>query len=190
MEVQGSGSRFRVQGSLKEKNLMEISRWLGLTLLCLLVIGCGKSTEEQMREYVEFYYPTTGEYSYDIVFDWGSYVVTTSHKPDEQVHPDSEPYKGYIVMRPSPKERSQNQFPIYLIAPEGSVWTHPVSDDIPETKTREEVVTEKSGSVTSTSTTTINSPLEPVVDHFLSNKSEWKDYGRLVKDGDGYKLKK
>ena len=170
--------------------LMGISRWFALTLSYLVVAGCSKSTEDQMREYIEFYYPTTGEYTYEIVFDWGLYVITTSHKPDEQVHPDSEPYKGYIVMRPSPKESSQKEFPLYLITPEGSVWTHAISDAIAETKTREEVVTEKSGSVTSTSITTINSPLEPVVDHFLSHKEEWKDHGRLVKDGDGYRLRR
>ncbi len=168
---------------------MKTAQWFGYFIMCLLASGCSKSTEDQMKEYIEFYYPTTGEYTYDIVFDWGSYVITTSHKPDEQVHPDSEPYKGYIVMRPSLKDGSQSEFPIYLITPEGSVWTHPASNDIPDTKTREEVVTEKSGSVTSTSTTTINSPLEPAVDHFLANKNSWKEYGRLEKAGDGYKLR-
>jgi hypothetical protein len=176
------------QCSIFKEEKMRMREWLRLVLL-LLVAGCSKSTDDRMREYLEFYYPTTGEYTYDIVFNWGSYVVTTSHKPDEEVHPDSEPYKGYIVMRPSPKESSENQFPIYLITPEGSVWTHPVSDAIAKTKTREEVLTEEGGSVTSTSTATIISPLEPVVDHFLSNKGEWKEYGRLEKDGDGFKLK-
>ena len=45
---------------------------------------------------------------------------------------------------------------------------------------REEIVTKETDYGTSTNTTTINSTLEPVVDHFRTNKSDWQKYGKLT----------
>ena len=42
------------------------------SLALLVVIGaCSESTEDQMEKYLEFYYPSTGSYFYDIRFEWG-----------------------------------------------------------------------------------------------------------------------
>jgi len=158
--------------------------------ICLLLAGCSKTEDEQMQEYIEFYYPTTGEFTYEILFDWGTYVITTGAGMDEELHPDSEPYKGYIVMRPSPKDESTAGAHLtYLITPDATVWTNGTAD-IADVNTREEVVTEKTEYGTSTQTTTIQSPLEPVVDHFKANKEAWTQYGVLEPAGAGYRLRK
>ncbi|MDZ7736087.1 MAG: hypothetical protein U5P41_08280 [Gammaproteobacteria bacterium] len=83
------------------------------------------------------------------MFDWGEYLITTHAKPDEQVHPDSEPYRGYITLRPSANvdEKGQSLF-IYLVTPEGDVWRHANDGSIPESTVREEIV--KEGSMTTT----------------------------------------
>jgi len=148
------------------------------------------ATEPMMRRYIEFYYPSTGESTYEIIFEWGLYSVITGPATDEKVHHDAEPYKGYLTMRPAVKEeKSAPHFPIYLTTPKGVVWTIESYADIPETKSRKEVTVEKGKSGTTTSTVTIESPLEPIIDHFSANPNKWKKYGTLEKTAEGYKLK-
>jgi len=137
-----------------------------------------------MHEYIEFYYPSTGGFTYDIIFDWGSYIIVTGPNAEEKLNEDSEPYRGYIVMRPDPNPGGeQKNLPIYLITPEGGVFTKIDNAEIPELKTREEVIVEKTEYGTSTMTTTLHSPLEPVVDDFLSNRDQWVPYGRVESSG-------
>lgn len=158
-----------------------------LIVIGSLVTSCTEKTvQSQMDEYIVFYYPTTGEVFYDIVFDWGSYVIDTGASMDAQLHADSEPYKGYISMRPfvdgvAPEE----SLPIYLVTPGGEVWITD-AEDIAKTSSREEVEVDGSD----TMTTTINSSLEPIVDHFKTSKNAWKKYGDLTKSGDSYSLTK
>jgi hypothetical protein len=160
-------------------------------LLCFIALtilaGCTKSTEEQMKQYIEFYYPTTGEALYEINFDWGMYSIMTGAGNDDELSAESEPYRGYITMRPLSND-SSNKLPVYLITKEGAVWTFEFPNEIAPVKTREEVTIEQHGSGTTTNTVTINSPLEAVVDHFASNPSKWKAYGKLRKNGDSYSL--
>ena len=49
-----------------------------LAALCatFLLAGCEESLDDQMTEYMEFYYPSSGAFWYDIAFDWGSYLIT------------------------------------------------------------------------------------------------------------------
>lgn len=146
----------------------------------LLLAGCSKTTEEQMQEYIEFYYPTTGQYTYEIMFDWGSYVIVTGANADEELHTDSQPYRGYTAMRPQPNPGGEkSNFSIYLITPEGDVVIITSGGEIPELKSRDEVTVEKTEYGTSTQTVTIQSPLEPVVDHFLAHRDQWRAYGKV-----------
>ncbi len=160
-----------------------------LLLLGLMVLGLGacepKSTQAQIDEYLAFYYPTTGDYFYQIVFDWGEYLIITHPKPNEQVHPDSEPYRGYITFRPSVETDDKGDpLMIYLVTPKGDVWMHANNGSIPESTVREEVV--KEGSMTTT--TTIDSPSEPVIKDYLQNPGNWQHYAQLIADGDEYKV--
>lgn len=149
----------------------------------LLLQGCSKTVESQMQEYLEFYYPSSGSFYYQIVFEWGDYVIDTGAIPDEVVHPDSEKYKGYITARTSLSTTPDGEeLKSYLVTPSGEVWTT-TARDIPERSEREEVTEEKTQYGTSTSTTTINSSLEPLVDDFLISKSGWKKYGILKSSG-------
>ncbi len=54
-----------------------------------------------MQEYIEFYYPASGQYTYKIVFDWGEYIITTEMPGGEEVHAESKKYLGYITRRPT-----------------------------------------------------------------------------------------
>jgi len=148
------------------------------------LMGCTKTVESQMQDYLEFYYPTSGIYYYQINFEWGDYIIDTGASADEELHPDSELYRGYITARTSTAVTPEGEkLHTYLVTPKGEVWITDASD-IPETKTRQEVVIEKTDSGTSTSTSTINSTSEPVIDHFLNHKDAWKKYGTL-KSADG-----
>ena len=148
------------------------------------LLGCTKTVESQMQEYVEFYYPTSGTFFYQIAFEWGDYVIDTGASADEEIHPDSELYRGYITARTSSTVTPDGEkLYTWLVTPKGDVWITETRD-IPETKTRKEVVEEKVQGGTSISTTTINSASEPVIDHFLENKDAWTKYGTL-KSGDG-----
>lgn len=170
------------------------------TLSCLMgalvaltgaLTGCGKKSDEAMvREYMEFYYPPKTESTYDIIFDWGTYVISTHTPVDEEVHPDAQKYRGYITMRPDVVKPKEGFTALtYLITPQGQVWSLADSSQIPAAGNREEVTVEKTAQSTSTSTTTIQSPSEPVIDHFLANPAAWQRYGTLEKSGDQYKFK-
>ena len=151
--------------------------------------GCSKSVESQMQQYLEFYYPTTGTYFYQIDFEWGSYMIDTGASADEELHHDSELYRGYITARTALATTPQGEkLYTYLVTPKGTVWITDATD-IAESKTRQEVVEEKTTYGTSTSTTTITSSSEPVIDHFLQNKQAWKKYGAMKStDGKNYSL--
>jgi len=156
----------------------------------VLWISCSKTTEEQMREYIEFYFPSTGQYYYDIVFEWGTYAINTGPDAEEELHADSEPYRGYITMRPHINQNTNlEKLPIYLITPGGEVWITENADSIAESKSRKEITIKKTDYGTSTKTITINSSLEPIVDHYLENKDQWKKYGKLESSNGKYILK-
>ena len=156
----------------------------------LLLSGCKKSTEQQMQEYIEFYYPASGQYTYVIDFDWGTYTINTGPGAEEELHAESEPYRGFISIRPDVKQNNlQEKLPVYLVTAKGEVWSNADFEDIPEIKTRKEVVVKKTESGTSTQTTTIQSALEPVVDHFLKNGESWTKYGVLESSNGKYTLK-
>ncbi len=156
----------------------------------LFFISCEKSLQSQIDEYILFYYPTTSQYFYEISFDWGYYIIDTGPALDEVVHKDSEPYKGFITLRPKVTSNApQEKLATYLITPQGEVWKT-FADDIPESSSREEVVEEKTEYGTSTSTTTINSTMEPVVNHFKTNKNFWQKYANIEGSEGNYSLKK
>lgn len=153
-----------------------------LPISLLLLIGCDKSVQSQMQQYMEFYYPTTGKFFYEITFDWGTYTIDTEAALDDEVYKDSQPYRGYITMRPNVETTpAGEELFIFIITPEGEVWK---SQDfsIEQTKTREEVIEETTEHGTSTSTTTINSTSEPIIDRFWANKKAWTKYGELKSD--------
>ncbi len=149
-----------------------------------------KSTEKQMQEYMRFYYPTSGQVRYEILFDWGMYTITTEAKPEKEVSEESRPYSGYITMRPTVAESSsEDNLPVYLITPEGQVWKNGAKESIPEMSTRQEITQEKSESSTTTHTLTIQSISEPVIDHFRDNAGQWTLYGTLETKGSKSSLK-
>lgn len=164
-----------------------MKKLLLLSFTFLLFLGCEKSVKTQMHQYMEFYYPTTGKFYYEIMFDWGYYTIDTEYALQDSVDESSIAYKGYITMRPNSQQslKAEPLF-IYLITPAGEVWE---SQDfsIPETKTREVVVEEKTEYGTSTSTSTINSGSEPIIDHFMVNKTAWTKYAEL-KSNNGKKF--
>ncbi|MBN2424595.1 MAG: hypothetical protein JXR46_16980 [Calditrichaceae bacterium] len=156
----------------------------------LLLARCEKSTEQMMQEYIEFYYPSTGIFTYEIVFDWGIYLIATGADSDDKLHMDSELYRGYITIRPffyNPENTLS--MPIYLVTPAGEVWITKNGKEIPENKYREEITEKESESGTMISTVSLTSPLEPIVDHFFSNRELWEKYGALIADNGKYSLK-
>lgn len=56
--------------------------------------------------------------------------------------------------------------------------------DIPEISQREEVTVERTDSATATTTVTVQSSAEPVIDDFLANPDRWTRYGTLTVDGE------
>lgn len=159
---------------------------LGIGLVAVSACGA-KSTQDHVDEYLAFYYPTTGEYFYIIDFEWGYYQIDTFPKPDEDVHPDSEPYRGFITMRPSADTDEEGKpLKIYLVTPEGEVWRRDRDDSIPPTSSRKEVTVDGS----TTMTTTIESPGEPVIDDYRANPQAWSRYARLEPRGDEYELER
>lgn len=160
-----------------------------IILACTILSACGKSLDDQMNEYLAFYYPTTGENFYGIVFDWGKYTIVTQDKPGTKVHKDSENYRGYITMRPEVTKPGPELKPmVYLVTPKGAVWTIAPTTDIAKVRTRKEITVTKSRNSTSTQTITINSPSEPVIDYFLANRKKWSAYGQLTHSGDKTRL--
>ena len=170
---------------------MRITRFISISLLLIFILSCSKTTEEQMQEYMEFYYPTSGEFTYNIVFDWGEYVIFTGAKMEEELHPDSEPFKGFITFRPIVTDASFTEtVPAYIITPEGEVWKTTQLGLIPEATTREEVIEKKTEYGTSTQTRTITSYSEPLILSFKNNKEIWNRYGTLTLEGDHSSLNK
>ena len=164
-----------------------------LAALCatFLLAGCEESLDDQMTEYMEFYYPSSGAFWYDIAFDWGSYLITTHDKLDEEVHPDSERFRGYVTLRPTVTAPGEGLDPkLFLISPQGEVWSLERSVDIAKSTTREEVTVERVQGGTMTRTRTVNSESEPVIDHFLANPAAWRRYGTMVADGDEFELER
>lgn len=157
--------------------------FLGVALFAKIFSANAQGTEKMMQKYITFYYPTTNSSFYEIAFDWGIYNIVTGEAPDVHVHADSEPYKGFITMRPSVLSNSkEGNLPSYLIDKDGNVWIHQETEnEIPQHSNREEVV--KEGSMTST--TTINSNLEPLVDHFKVHPELWKKYGTVTTSSGG-----
>ncbi len=155
----------------------------------LFLTACDKTVQSQMNTYMEFYYPTTGKFFYQITFDWGYYTIDTEAAIDEEVEKESEPYKGYITMRPDIEIAPSGEVLfIYVITPEGQVWSSR-EFSIPQTITRQVIIEEKTEYGTSTSTTTITSSSEPIIDHFIENPLAWKKYGELQsKDGKKFSL--
>lgn len=170
---------------------MKLRKFLAALGATFLLAGCEKSLDDQMTEYMEFYYPSSGAFWYDIAFDWGSYLITTHDKLDEEVHPDSERFRGYVTLRPTVAAPAEGLDPkVFLISPQGEVWSIERSVDIAKSTTRDEVIVERVQGGTMTQTRTINSESEPVIDHFLANPAAWDRYGTMVADGDGFELER
>jgi len=164
---------------------------ISILLVFLFLLSCTKTTEEQMQEYIEFYYPTSGEFTYNIVFEWGEYEIFTGAKMEDELHSDSEPFKGFITFRPMVTDASfKETVPAYLITPEGVVWKTTQLDSIPESTTRKEVIEKKTEYGTSTQTRTINSYSEPLILSFKNNSKIWEKYGTLTVEGDQSSLNK
>ena len=143
---------------------------------------------------MEFYYPTTGKITYNIIFDWGEYIITTEDKPNADVHTNSKPYLGYITFRPEvakPKLKpSLNQpIPFYVITPGGEVWENVTGHGIAVASKRQEVTKERSAHGISTKTLTIESGSEAIIDHFKAHPEKWTPYGRLERRGAKVRLK-
>ncbi len=169
---------------------MKPMRIVAIILACTFMSACSKSLDDQMNEYLAFYYPASGKFSYDIIFDWGKYIIITEDKLDAKMHKDSEKYRGYITMRPEVTKPDPELKPlIYLVTPKGAVWTIRPTTAIAKVRTRKEVTVTRRRSSTSTQTTTINSPSEPVIDYFLANRKKWSAYGQLTRSGDETELK-
>jgi hypothetical protein len=156
-----------------------------------LLAGCSEmTTEQKMQKYMESYYPSSGDNLYEVAFDWGAYVIKTEAVGGAAAQGVNTAYRGYIVMRPRPKAKSTEQgLAVYLINPKGEVWKTGALAEIPLSKQRDEVVVIKEGNSTSTSTKTIHSVSEPVIDHFLDKKSQWRRHGVLERNGDKSTLK-
>jgi hypothetical protein len=142
------------------------------------------------KKYMEFYYPTTGKVTYNIVYDWGEYIITTEDKLNTDVHVDSKPYLGYITFRPMVSGSFPDQKePFYLITPGGDVWENKTGHGIPERGNRQEITKKKTDSGTSTQTLTFESVSEPIIDHFKTNPGQWIKLGKLEVYGKKTRLK-
>lgn len=158
---------------------------------CVLIFtsGCQFMTptlEQQLQEYIQFYAPATHKTTYQIGYDWGDYLVFMEDAQDAKVHKDSEPFRGFFVLRPYVKKGQQTKdvLKTYLIKPNGEVWATLKNREIPETNRRKQIT--KNGS--SKTTVTIDSPGEAVILSFKNNPSIWFQYGLLKKSGNRYKF--
>jgi hypothetical protein len=148
-----------------------------------------KSLKKQMHEYMQFYYPSKSKVTYNIIFDWGEYIITTEDKMTASVHEDSKPYLGYITMRPQMTKQSPDINPsFYLITPNGEVWENTTGKDIPDYNDRQEITKEKTKYGVTTKTLTFQSVSEPIIDHFKTHPEKWNQYGKLEIVGDKTKL--
>ncbi|MDY0110019.1 MAG: hypothetical protein RBT60_08805 [Candidatus Krumholzibacteria bacterium] len=156
-----------------------------LVLPAVLLTACsvGNTGGGDMKKYLEFYFPTSGAASYSVVHDWGEYLIVTEAGPQDELHPDSEPYRGFVTMRPYiAAGRTVTPTPlIYCITPAGEVWATADLAAVPAAKTRVEVSDQGGGT---TLTSTIESPSEAVIDCFREQPGIWTRFGRLeVKGG-------
>ena len=151
-------------------------------ILLLAACGGGGGAVGDMEEYLEFYFPATTAASYNVVHDWGEYLIIAGAGPEEVLHPDSEPYRGFVIMRPlvTANRTVTPTPPIYCVTPDGEVWITTDTAAIPAVKTREEVADQGDGM---TVTTTIESQAEPVIDSFRENRAIWTRVGRLEVGG-------
>ena len=139
-----------------------------------------KSLKKQLNEYMEFYYPAKTQFTYDIIFDWGEYIITTEDPKGTVVHQDSVPYLGFITMRPKvEKPAAELITPFYVITPEGLIWENTTGVGIAEIKTRQVVTEKRVEHGVSRTTLTINSVSEPLIDHFKKHPEKWTKYGQL-----------
>jgi hypothetical protein len=133
--------------------------------------------ERQMRRYMQFYFPSSGNARYDIGFKWGTYWITTHAKRRTKVHRSARRYRGFMTMRPSRRQsRRGERLWLYLITPRGAVWRRPVNGRIAQRSVRREV--KRRGGMTSTRV--IKSYSEPLIDHFRDHRRQWRRYGKLV----------
>lgn len=154
--------------------------------------ACSKSTETQMQKYLAFYYPSNSETSYEISFDWGVYDIYTTGPAQPTSNDDDARYGGYIVARPTVSAPQKGKdYWTYLVTPSGKVWRRVDGGNIPSSGHRKKVTKTTHGSITTTSTLTIDSPAEPAIDDFLNHPDQWSGYGTLVPSGtDAYRLKR
>ncbi len=138
------------------------------------------SLESNLKKYMEFYYPSTNQATYTIRFPWGNYTITTENPLSSEVHEDSKPYLGFITFRPTITTPSNHIKPsLFLITSEGEVWENHTGQKIPNEKERKEIIEKKHESGITTTTRSICSVSEPVIDHFRTNKEQWTKYGIL-----------
>jgi hypothetical protein len=129
---------------------------------------------------MEFYFPTSGKVTYNIIYEWGEYIITTEGKPNAIVHEDSKPYLGYITFRPMlSKSFPDQKQSFYLITPTGEVWENKAGQSIPEFSKRQEVTKEKTKFSTTTKTLEIESTSEAIINHFRANPGQWSIIGKL-----------
>lgn len=153
-------------------------RWiirLAIVLLPAVAIAAGARRGTDMTPYLEFYFPTTGQGIYHVVFDWGEYLILTEAGPDEDLHPDGEAFRGHVTMRPRVAEGKSGPATIYCVTPAGEVWATDQGDSVPAAHHREEVVREG----TTTTTTTIESPGEAVILSLRESPAIWRRHGTL-----------
>jgi len=142
-----------------------------------------------MVRYLEFYFPPSTAASYNVVHEWGQYLIVTEAGPEDSLHPDSEPYRGFMTFRPYVAEgRTVSPAPlIYCVTPQGEVWVTSDVAAVPATKRREEIVDRGGGSTT---VTTIESPSEAVIDSFRENPEIWTRMGTLEVRGGSTRFRK
>lgn len=163
---------------------LPVNRLCTILVITMVLFGCSKAPQEQVDEYMRFYYPAKTESYYSIIFDWGRYEIIPTDPVGSDVHEDSKPYLGYITMRPFIKTPPADFKPaIYVITSKGVVWSIGSDTDIPKDKQRNEVVVKKDKYGTATRTKTLTVPNEPIIDHFKTNPGAWQKYGTLKATG-------
>jgi hypothetical protein len=175
------------------------NRLLVVAILFISIVfqNCKKepTVNDQAEQGLAFYYPPAGlnaEMDYEIMYPWGTYVLTTGAGPTAKLSAEREAYRGYMTMRAFKSDSTNlENFPTYLVTKEGEVWICDAIGDVERKISREEVVVEEEAGATMTSTSVFNSSLQPIVNAFKANPALWKRYGKLESSGnDMYKLVK
>lgn len=167
------------------------NKTLFATLFALVGLGaCSKNTETQIQKYLAFYYPSGTDTSYEISFEWGVYDIYTTEPAVSGPAGDEARYGGYIIARPTVDRATPGErYWTYLVTPDGKVWRRIDGGSIPASGHRKKVTVSNDGNATTTTTLTIESPAEPVIDDFLRQPEVWSRYGALVARGTGdYRL--